>query len=697
MGFTEKVLGQIEESGLSDFTLKQLCRKLGIYASFERRIISDALKTLSDDGKLVEISADHYVLPEAGSLIKGVLRGNRRGFAFLTREDGGADLFIPNRSLHGALHGDTVLARLSPVSSSDDEGEVVKVLERGFDQIVGTFEKRPQGFGFVVADDSSYFSDVFVPAASARGIRNNSKVVVKLTEFGGKNPVGEIKEVLGFGGNIDAETVGIVRSHGFKEAFCEDVLAEAKRLASSDISKEISKREDFRSLPTITIDGDDARDFDDAVTLLKTADGFELYVHIADVSHFVRPGSLVDKEARERATSVYLPNMVLPMLPESISNGCCSLVEGEDRLTLTCVMSVDEKGKVKSVRLAKSVIASNHRMTYGEVSKLLDGDKKLADKYSDVVGMIFEMKKLADTLALARHERGSIDFVTHESLIKLNASKTKVVDVQRYPMLDSNDIIEEFMLLANESVAEFMNRAELPLVYRVHGEPTKEKIEQLTKFVEGCGFTFKVRNKLYSKQFQQLLEQVKGAETENIISKVMLRSMQKAKYSAENEGHFGLALEYYCHFTSPIRRYPDLMVHRIIKAVLDGKFDENQLGKFSADCVTVSDFSSERERAADLAERDADDYFKALFMQDKVGEMYEGYISGVTSSGIFVELENTVEGFVPVSRLPHGRYAFDEKRFELKGAKRTFGLGDKVTVAVAAANVAERRVDFELF
>lgn len=697
MGFKEKVLEQIEAAGLKDFTTKGLCKRLGIYASFERKILSAALKELCDDGKLVEASADHFLLQASDSLVKGVLKGNRCGFAFLIREDGGADLFVPNRLLNGALHKDTVIASLTGNLGESDEAEVVKVVERGVTEVVGTLEKQKAGYGFVKSDDDAYFSDVFVPAADLRNVRNGAKVVVKLTEFGGKNPVGQIKEVLGKSGSVDADVLAIVRSHGFKESFSDAATDEADRLSKENIEKEIRKRSDFRSLPTITIDGDDAKDFDDAVSLETLADGYVLYVHIADVSHFVRPGSAVDREALERTTSVYLPNVVLPMLPESISNGCCSLVEGEDRLTLTAVIKLDKTGKVAETDVKKSVIRSNHRLTYKKVAAMLDGDEKLIEKYADVFGMISEMKKLSDLLAVARHNRGSIDFVTHESLITLNDTKTKVEKVERYPILASNDIIEEFMLLANEQVAEFMCRAEYPFVFRVHGEPQKEKLDVLQKFVEGCGFQFKVRNKLYSKQLQMLLEQVKGSETENIINKVMLRSMQKAKYSTENEGHFGLALEYYCHFTSPIRRYPDLMIHRVIKMMLDGKLEGAALKRAEEDCETVAKLSSEMEREADLTERDADDYFKAMYMEDKVGDVTEGIVSGVTGSGVFVELENTVEGFAPLSQLPRDRYAFDEKRYVLKGTKHSFGLGDKVTVLVTGASTDARRVDFELF
>lgn len=697
MSFKDKVLGQIEASGLKDFTSKGLCKKLGIYASFERKILFDALKELANDGKLVQVSEDRYLLPTDESLVRGVLRGNRRGFAFLIREDEGPDLFVPNRLLHGALHKDTVVARLAANPAVSDEAEVVKVVERGVSEVVGTLEKQKAGYGFVRSDDDAYFSDVFVPAAEIRNIRNGSKVVVKLTEFGGKNPVGQIKEVLGKGGSVDADILAIVRSHGFKESFSETATKEAEQLAAESVQREIKRRTDFRDLLTITIDGDDAKDFDDAVSLEKNGEGYVLYVHIADVSHFVRPGSAVDREALERTTSVYLPNVVLPMLPESISNGCCSLVEGEDRLTLTAVMKLDFDGKVKETDIVKSVIRSNHRLTYKLVAAMLDGDEKLKKEYADVFGMISEMKKLSDLLADARHRRGSIDFVTHESLITLNETKTSVENIERYPVLASNDIIEEFMLLANEQVAEFMCRAEYPFVFRVHGEPQKEKLEIFQKFVEGCGFQFKVRNKLYGKQLQSLLEEVKGSETESIINKVMLRSMQKAKYSTENEGHFGLALEYYCHFTSPIRRYPDLMIHRVIKMMLDGRLEGAAIKKAEEDCEIVAALSTEKEREADLTERDADDYFKAMFMEDKVGDVTEGIVSGVTGSGVFVELENTVEGYAPLSALPKDRYAFDEKRYRLKGTKRSFGLGDKVTVLVTGASTNARRVDFELF
>lgn len=695
MEFKEKLKLQIKDTGLDTFTLRQFLKRAEIYTVFEREAVKKAFARLCDEGFMVENFDGSYTLADSGAFTKGVLRGNRRGFAFLAPEDGGEELFIPNRNLKGAQHGDTVLA-VRAGGDGSDEGRVVAVLKRGYDKIVGTFVKEPEGYGFVISDDDSYFTDVFIPAHACRNVRSNVKVVAAIDSYGRrKNPEGRIIEVLGREGSVKADMLAIIRSHGFKENFSAEQIAEAAKIAAADVKGEIGKREDFRNLLTVTVDGDDARDFDDAISVEKSESGYRLYVHIADVSHYIKRKSPLDKEAWERATSVYLPVTVLPMLPEAISNGCCSLVEGEDRLTVTAVIDVTDEGKAASSRIVNSVIRSNRRMTYDKVTRILDGDEKLKKEYADVMPLIANAYGLYKILKKVRHARGSIDFVTHES--KFEIKDDRVLSVTCYPYTEANGIIEEFMLLANTAVAEFLYYSEYPAVYRVHEPPAPEKVEQFGKFVEGCGYKFAYKNALYSKQFQQLLEKVRGDEAESIISKVMLRSMQKAVYSVTDSGHFGLALEHYCHFTSPIRRYPDLMVHRALKMLLAGRFDEGTTKRFRNECIAAADQSSERERAADMAERDADDYFKAMYMQEHIGESYEGYVSGVTGFGIFVELENTVEGLISVNRLPADRYEFDEKRYTLKGIKHAYTLGNKVKITVTAADVETKRVDFEIY
>ncbi len=694
MEFKDKLLKEIEMAKLDGFTERQLCKKLKMYTTFEKQVVSKTLTDLVNDGTLMIAEGGTYAFVKKADLIKGALKGNRRGFAFLIRTEGGADLFIPNRSLHGAMHGDTVFAR--HIKGTVDEGEVVSIITRGISQIVGTFRSEKNGAGFVIPDEDNYFSDIYIPASKKNGARTNDKVVAQIVDYKGKSPDGVISEVLGKTDTVTGETLAIIRSYGFFEKFPTPVLADAERVASNIDIKEFQRRKDFTKLLTITIDGDDARDFDDAISVEKLPNGYKLYVHIADVSHFVKQGGILDNEAIKRATSVYLPNMVLPMLPEALSNGACSLVENENRLTLSAVMTVNKNGVVSDYEVVESVICSNHRMTYSNVGKILDKDKKLCKEYADIVEMLDNAADLAKILNAKRKARGSINFQSRESKIVLNADGS-VKSIERYPYELSNNIIEEFMLLANETVAEFMYHTQLPFVFRVHEKPSAEKLEVFKQFVSAFGYNFLIRQNVYPMQFQEMLDKIKDTPEEGIISKVMLRSMQKAKYTVRNLGHFGLAADYYCHFTSPIRRYPDLMIHRVIKMMLAGKLVGAQIPKMEAACDKASVVSSEREIAAEQAERDADDYFKMLYMADKVGNVYDGYISGVTSFGLFVELDNTVEGLISIENLPHGKYEFIEKKYILKGVGRTFALGDKLKIKVISITKDLHRVNFVVY
>jgi len=445
---------------------------------------------------------------------------------------------------------------------------------------------------------------------------------------------------------------------------------------------------------TVTIDGDDSKDLDDAISLVKNGESYDLYVHIADVSHYVRRGSVLDKEALKRATSVYFPSSVFPMLPPEISNGICSLNEGEKRLTLTARMRVDKKGDVIDSELYESRILNDARMTYKNVEKILSGDRELQGRYERVTPMIFLMKELADILRKKRESRGYIDFDTKESKITLD-ERGDVLCIEPYPYLSSNGIIEEFMLLANETVAEFMANLEYPFIYRVHERPDSDKMRDFAKFAEGCGLTLGVKE-VHSGALRKLLKEAEGKPIEPIISKVMLRSMKKARYTTDNLGHFGLATDNYCHFTSPIRRYPDLMIHRIVKMMLNGKLDGDAAKRLEAELPDIAEKSSERERSAESAERDIDDYYKALYMSDKVGDAYEGTVSGVTGFAIFVELDNTVEGAIRIENLPRDRYVFEEDKYRIVGIEHSYALGDRVKIIVSSTDLDARRVNFEI-
>ncbi|MDR3216971.1 MAG: ribonuclease R, partial [Clostridiaceae bacterium] len=624
---------------------------------------------------------------EESELITGTLKGNRKGFAFLLRE--GGDIFIPHSNLRGAMHGDIVKAGIT----DGDAGEVVEIVERGIKKLAGTF-KKGRGGGFVIPDDNSYFTDIYVPADKQKNAKNDLKVVVKIIEYPDSgNPIGEITELLGESGTVEGDITALIRAAGFRENFSTAQVAEAEMASNEPVT--LGSRTDFRKLNVITIDGDDAKDFDDAVSVEELPDGgYRLWVHIADVASFVAEGSVLDKEALKRATSVYLPNMVLPMLPEAVSNGCCSLVEGEDRYVLTAIMTLDAGGHVTGSEIAEGVICSAARMTYGNVDKILNGDPDLCNKYKKIKGMLAAMKKLADILNVNRIERGSVEFMSDEA--KITVENDKVISVEKYNLGVSNGIIEEFMLLANETVARYMEAEELPFVYRIHGKPDPEKLAGVKELFKNSGVKVMVGNT--PKDVQTLLDSIKGEPQEKLLNKVTLRAMQKAKYLGDNTGHFGLALTHYSHFTSPIRRYPDLLCHRLIKNRLhsDGSIDMDISDRWRSIVDERSEISSEREAAAAKLERDANDYFKALFMEDKIGEEYDAEISGVTSFGVFAELPNTVEGLVKISSLAADSYEFSEKEFALKGRKNIYTLGDPIKVRLTGVSISERQCYFEV-
>ena len=682
MGFEYKIAEKIEKIKIDGMSCSEIANRLGFYSKFEVGEIKKVLDSLEKAGKLKTKGSKYFKVKQAAK-IKGVLRGNKRGFAFLAREDGGEDLFVPHKNLHGAQHGDTVYC----VIVKGDEAKVVDVLERGVKRIVGTYEKT-KNFGFVVADDNCYYSDIFIPNGKDLKAADNTKVICEITKFAERNPEGKIVEIIGKAGDKKSEVLSILKSYGFFNTFPKETEAEANNMRT----KFTSNRTSFVDMLTISIDGDDSKDLDDAISVFKYDNYYKLYVHIADVSHFVEKGSILDKEAFKRCTSVYFPGSVYPMLPPVLSNGLCTLIGGEDRLALTFEISLDFSGNVIDRKIVKSIINNDYAMTYKVVQAILDGDEKLKSQYSKVYGMICDAYDLSRILNGKRQRRGSINFETKECKIILD-DKGNVSEIKPYPYLVSNSIIEEFMLAANETVAEFICGLELPFVYRTHEEPDGEKMIALKKFVESCGYRLE-RGKMHPAKLQKLLDEVQGTKMESIISKVMLRSMKKAKYTVDNLGHFGLAAEYYCHFTSPIRRYPDLQIHRIIKAMLDGKL--GSLEKLERWCEEVAEVSSERERAAEMAERDIDDYYKAEYMLKHVGEEFAGVVSGVTAFGIFVELDNTAEGLSRLDNLPKDNYEFVENRFLLKGTKHSYTLGQVVRIKVLGADVDNRKVTFKV-
>ena len=638
-----------------------------------------------------------------GIQAEGTFIGHPKGFGFVEIEGQDEDIFIPESDTGTAMHQDKVriIIRDDKKEGKRQEGVVVKVLERGMPEIVGTYQLN-RDFGFVISDNPKFSKDIFIPRKEAAGIKNGDKVIAVITDYGSgnKNPEGKIKENLGNIRTPGTDILAIVKSFGIPSEFPEKVMKQAQRVPDHVLDADRDGRLDLRHLQTVTIDGEDAKDLDDAISLTKEGDIYHLGVHIADVSNYVQYNSALDREALKRGTSVYLADRVVPMLPERLSNGICSLNQGEDRLALSCLMDINEKGKVVSHQIAETVINVNERMCYTDVKNILeDTDEEAKKRYEALIPMFFMMKELSGILRNSRHHRGSIDFDFPESKIILNAAG-KAIDVKPYEANVATRIIEDFMLMANETVAQEYCTEEIPFVYRTHDNPDPEKVESLLTLLHNQGVKIqKAKEEITPKEIQQIIESIEGLPNEAMISRLVLRSMKQAKYTTECSGHFGLAAKYYCHFTSPIRRYPDLQIHRIIKDNLRGRLmREGRTEHYAEILDEVARQSSVCERRADEAERESDKLKKAEYMSYHLGEEFEGIISGVTGWGLYVELPNTVEGLVHVNTLRDDYYVFDQESYELCGemTKKVYKLGDKVRVRVADADKMLKTVDFEL-
>ena len=638
-----------------------------------------------------------------GIQAEGTFIGHPKGFGFVEIEGQDEDIFIPESDTGTAMHQDKVriIIRDEKKEGKRQEGVVVKVLERGMPEIVGTYQLN-RDFGFVISDNPKFSKDIFIPRKEAAGIKNGDKVIAVITDYGSgnKNPEGKIKENLGNIRTPGTDILAIVKSFGIPSEFPEKVMKQAQRVPDHVLDADRDGRLDLRHLQTVTIDGEDAKDLDDAISLTKEGAIYHLGVHIADVSNYVQYNSALDREALKRGTSVYLADRVVPMLPERLSNGICSLNQGEDRLALSCLMDINEKGKVVSHQIAETVINVNERMCYTDVKNILeDTDEEAKKRYEALIPMFFMMKELSGILRNSRHHRGSIDFDFPESKIILNAAG-KAIDVKPYEANVATKIIEDFMLMANETVAQEYCTEEIPFVYRTHDNPDPEKVESLLTLLHNQGVKIqKAKEEITPKEIQQIIESIEGLPNEAMISRLVLRSMKQAKYTTECSGHFGLAAKYYCHFTSPIRRYPDLQIHRIIKDNLRGRLmREGRTEHYAEILDEVARQSSVCERRADEAERESDKLKKAEYMSYHLGEEFEGIISGVTGWGLYVELPNTVEGLVHVNTLRDDYYVFDQESYELRGemTKKVYKLGDKVRVRVAEADKMLKTVDFEL-
>lgn len=669
----------------------------------ERQELKEILDALESEGKIHKTQKGNYVKGQ-GNRLTGIYQAHARGFGFVSIEGSDDDVFIPEEESGGALQGDEVEIQITrgagPNTGQRQEGKVIKILKRGMSRIVGYYQKN-KSFGFVLPDNQKFLQDVFVPEEKSKGAVTGHKVVVKLTSYGGdgKKPEGEVVEILGHVNDPGTDVLSIAMSYELPIEFPEKVMNQAERVAKPVSEADRFGRRDLRDVRMVTIDGEDAKDLDDAVSLEVRDGSFYLGVHIADVTNYVQENSALDREAKKRGTSVYLADRVIPMLPHTLSNGICSLNAGEDRLALSCLMKIDENGTIVDHEICESVIRVDRRMTYTAVKQILeDEDEEQCRKYEEFVPMFREMARLSSILREKRHRRGAVDFDFPETKVILD-EQGRPVELKAYERNTATKLIEDFMLAANETVAEDFFWREIPFVYRIHEAPDEEKIRKLAIFLHNFGYTMHIGNhEVHPKEIQKLLAKVEGKPEEPMIARLALRSMKQAKYTPENEGHFGLAASCYTHFTSPIRRYPDLQIHRIIKETLRGRMDEERIRHYQSILEEVTKHASETERRAEEAERETVKLKKVQYMKNFIGEEYEGVISGITKWGMYVELPNTIEGLVHVVNMTDDHYEYIEDRYEMQGINtgKTYRLGQKVCVRVMAANELQRTIDFEL-
>lgn len=667
----------------------------------ERDDLKLVLDSLLSDGKIMLDGNGRYKETN-GNIKTGIFSGTTRGFGFVKIEgEEGEDIFIPESETKGALNKDRVqIAIFEEQSGKRREGSVISILERNVTELVGTFQKS-KNFGFVIPDNTKFNSDIFIPKEHTKGAVNGHKVLVQLTDYGSetKNPEGKIAKIIGHINDPGVDVVSVILENGLPTEFPDEVMKQVERIGEEVSSADIGGRVDLRNLQTVTIDGEDAKDLDDAITISKQGDIYLLGVHIADVSNYVTEGSPLDKEALKRGTSVYLVDRVIPMLPHKLSNGICSLNAGSDRLALSCMMEIDEKGNVVGHRIAETVINVDRRMTYTSVKKILeDHDEAETKEYEELVPMFELMLELANILREKRRKRGSIDFDFPESKITLD-SDGRPTEIKPYERNKATKIIEDFMLIANETVAEDFFWQELPFVYRSHENPDLEKIQKLSIFINNFGYTMRIgQEEIHPKELQKLLIKIDGKPEEALISRLTLRSMKQAKYTTTCDGHFGLSTKYYCHFTSPIRRYPDLQIHRIIKENLRGGLKEKRINHYENILNEVARQSSLTERRADESEREVEKLKKVEYMSQFIGQTFEGVISGVTSWGMYVELPNTVEGMIRLADMHDDYYIYDEEHYLLTGehTKRTYKLGEAVVIRVEDTDKLMRTINFSI-
>ena len=693
------ILQTIIENKLVYLSFDELAKELSLITLKDRPTTKLLIKELLENGDLLFDANQHIYVPKSRGYVKCVIRGNQKGFAFAERmdESGLPDVFIPRHATLNAVNGDSVWVRINQVVDNyNPEGEVVRIIKRNTEYVVGTLNVSKNGI--TVDSDDDRIPDIKIFKHDLLGATNGDKVVVKLV-FDDLNLTshGVVTEVLGKAGTVAAEQLSIIRSYKVKDKFEDRTLAEAKKIKPTVQEKDLEGREDFTDLRTITIDGEDSRDFDDAISVERIEKGgYRLGVHIADVSNYVVEGSAIDDEAFIRGTSVYFPDLVIPMLPEQLSNGICSLREGVDRLTLSVIIDLDKDANVITSRISEGVIRSKHRMTYTAVQAMIDGDQDTIDKYQDVAQDIQDYVTISRLLKEKRFARGEIRFDIPEPVITEN-NDGSIANIEKRPIDESHQLIESLMILCNEVVAKTYFSKKYPFVYRVHEKPEVERVEKLIEMLKALHINASINTKdIKPYDFQKILSTLDNDARKDTINKIILRTMMKARYAPECLGHFGIASTFYCHFTSPIRRYPDLMIHRIIKASLRGEKAKESHLRFDEIVAKACEQSSLTEKRADEVEREVDDYKKALYMKQYLGEVFEGTVSGVQEFGIFVELDNTIEGMIKFENLPIDNYDYDPKTMQLEGSKHSYSLGNKLQVMVVASNTHTRRIEFEL-
>ena len=697
----ELILNFMKDENYTPMKAKEMAMFLGVPKKEYNQFL-DIIKYLEENYKIVKNRKNRYRLI-GENFVEGIYRKNQRGFGFVKVDNREDEIYIAKEDSLNALNGDRVLIEIIEEQNKVKraEGKIKKIIKHEKETVVGTFQES-RNFGFVVPDDKAFGTDIFISKGKFLNAKNNQKVVVRITKYPqkGKNAEGEIIEVLGSIDEAGVDMLSIIKEYDLPSEFPENVIEEAKKYGDKIDAKDIQNRIDCREDIIFTIDGEDAKDLDDAVRVIKLKNGnYRLDVHIADVSYYVREGSLLDKEAQIRGTSVYMLSRVIPMLPKELSNGICSLNAGEDRFTLSCSMEINNKGEVVSSEVYKGIINVTERMNYHDVQKILDkSDEKVLKRYEKYIGNFELMAELAEILKKRRLEQGYLNLDIPESKIDLDENGN-VVSIGKYETSFSNEIIEQFMLSANETIAEKFYWLEAPFIYRVHEDPDIEKVKELNKFLYNFGLKIRIVNeKIYPKEVSKILEEIKGKEEEKVVSTLILRTLKIARYEAENKGH--IASKYYCHFTSPIRRYPDLFIHRIISKYLEENYvvSDKFVEDFKQKAIDRARMSSEREKVATKAERDSEDMKKAEFMQDKIGQVYDGIVSSVTQFGIFVELENTVEGLIRFENLGDEYFMYDEERKRLIGenSNKVYKIGDRVKIRVISANKLLRQIDFEI-